>query len=446
MKKGSRDMTKGSELFREAQNYFVGGVDAANRYHGLLGATLYLDRADGSRLYDVDGNEYLDFHNSAGAALFGYNHPRLMAAAQEAISRGAFMNYNSQTHVELAKRMQSFIPCAERIRFGNTGTEVTQAAIRLARGYTGRDLCIRMEGHFHGMHELIWYNHNDQGSMDDEGEVQTLPDTAGVPECFRSVVKNVEFNDFEALERICARYRGQVACIIMEPISFNCGCYPARKKYLEEVRAFCDKEDIVLIFDEVISGLRLRPGTAQAYYGVIPDLATFAKAIGGTFPIAALCGRKKVMDCLAPIGKVGMSGTYTGALMPVLASNECFKMASEPGFYDDIDKKADALYTGIDRLFAKHGIKGHCRGQGARFAMFFGIEDPETDLNWRSVKAQYDLARHRAFVKKALDKGLYFVDPGRGPVPSHCGFSTQHTLDDIGEALDKMDGIFKEIK
>lgn len=439
-------MTRGGALFQEAQNYYVGGVDAANRYHGLLGATLYLDHASGSRMYDVDGTEYLDFHTSAGAALFGYGHPRIMAVAQQAISRGAFMNYNTEAHVELAKLMQAFIPCAERIRLGNTGTEVTQAAIRLARGYTGRELCVRMEGHFHGMHELIWYNHNEQGEMDAAGEIQTIPDTAGVPKCFQEVVKNVEFNDMEALERICTRYRGQVACIIMEPISFNCGCYPARKEYLEQVRALCDSEGIVLIFDEVITGLRLRPGTAQAYYGVTPDLATFAKAIGGTFPIAALCGKKAVMDSLAPVGKVGMSGTYTGALMPVLASVECFKMAAEPGFYDEIDAKADVLYGGIDRLFKTHGIKGHCRGQGARFAMYFGIEDPETDLNWRSVKAGYDLARHRAFVKKALESGLYFVDPGRGPVPCHCGFSTQHSMEDIIESLDKIDVIFREIR
>ena len=439
-------MSKGSALFQEAKEYYVGGVDAANRFHGLLGATLYLDHAHGSRLYDVDGKEYIDFHTSAGAALFGYDHPRLMAAAQEAISRGGFMNYDTDAHIELARRMQEFIPCAQRIRLGNTGTEVTQAAIRLARGYTGRDICVRMEGHFHGMHELIWYNHNEQAEMTSEGEVQTIPDTAGVPKCFQEVVKNVEFNDFDSLERICVKYRGQVACVIMEPISFNCGCYPARKKYLENVRALCDQEGIVLIYDEVITGLRLRPGTAQAYYGVIPDLATFAKAIGGTFPIAALCGRVDIMNCLAPVGKVGMSGTYTGALMPVLASVECFKMAIEQGFYDDIDTKAAALYNGINQLFAKHGIKGHCRGQGARFAMYFGIEDPETDLNWRNVNAQYDITRHRAFVKKALDKGLYFVDPGKGPAPCHCGFSTQHTMEDIGEALDRMDGIFVEIR
>jgi glutamate-1-semialdehyde 2,1-aminomutase len=152
------------------------------------------------------------------------------------------------------------------------------------------------------------------------------------------------------------------------------------------------------------------------------------------------------MESLAPIGKVGMSGTYTGALIPVMASIECFKMVMADGFYDEIDQKADLLYSGINDLYAKHRIPGHCRGMGARFGMFFGIEDPETDLNWRDVKKQYNVPQAREFVKKALDNHLYFVDPGNGPVPPHCGFSTQHTTEDLNMALEKMDKIFAEIK
>jgi glutamate-1-semialdehyde 2,1-aminomutase len=432
-------------LFNDAKKYFVGGVDAANRYHSVMGGTLYLDHAQGSHIVDVEGKEYLDFHLAAGAAFFGYGNPRLMEAAQKAIARGAFINHDTVFHLELAELMQKMIPCAEKIRLGNTGTEVTQAAIRLARGYTGRDICVRMEGHFHGMHELIWFNHNAEGKMDANGEVEPLPDTAGVPRCFMEAVKNVEFNDFEALARLCDRYRGQIACVIMEPISFNCGCYPAQREYLQKVRELCTREDIVLIFDEVICGLRLRPGTAQAFYGVTPDLATFAKAIGGTFPIAALCGRERIMNALSPEGKVGMSGTYTGALIPVLASIECFKMAMEPNFYDEIDAKAEKLYGGINRLFKKHGVKGHCRGQGGRFGMFFGVEDPEVDMNWRSLKREYNVAQNRQFVKKAMENGMYFVDPGNGPAPSHCGFSTAHSMTDIDLALDKIDRIFASL-
>lgn len=439
-------MLSNQELFDQARAYYVGGVDAANRYHSVLGAPLYLEHAQGSRLYDVDGKEYLDFHNSAGAALFGYGHPRLMEAARQALNRGGVMNFDTEDHLRLAQLMRRAIPCAQRIRLGNTGTEVTQAAIRLARGYTGRELCVRMEGHFHGMHELIWYNHNEKAAIDEAGEVATVPDTAGVPQSLRDMVKNVPFNDIAALDRICEKYRGRIACIIMEPVSFNCGCYPARRTYLEQVRALCDREGIVLIFDEVICGLRLRPGTAQGYYGVTPDLATFAKAIGGTFPIAALCGKKEIMECLAPLGKVGMSGTYTGSLMAVLAAIQCFEMAMEPGFYDQIDRKAGQLYGGINALFQRHGVKGHCRGLGARFGMYFGVEDPELDLDWRQANAAYDVEMNRRFVGLALANGLYFVDPGQGPAPSHCGFSIQHTQEDLALALERMDTVFAQLK
>ena len=439
-------MKKSDQLFEEAKKYYVGGVDAGYRYHGQMKKTLYVDHAEGCRLYDVDGKEYIDYNICAGAALFGYNHPRLMAAAEEAIRRGYVMNYDTESTVELGKLMQQMIPCAEKIRLANTGTEATQCAVRLARGYTGKDICIRMEGHFHGMNELVWFNHNGKAEQYESGEVESVPDTAGVPEAFRSVVKNIEFNDIGQLEMMLEKYKGQVACVIMEPVSFNCGCYPARKEYLEKVRELCTREGVVLIFDEVICGLRMRPGSAQAYYGVTPDLATFAKAIGGTFQIAALCGKSEIMDCLNPIGKVGMSGTYTGALMPVLASIECFKMAMEPGFYDEIDAKAEQLYSGINDLFKKHGIPGHCRGIGARFGIQFGIEDPESDFNWRTASSLYNAEMGCAFVREAIEDGMYFVNPGKGPMPPHCGFSIQHTKEDIDLSLEKMDAIFARIK
>ena len=439
-------MLKSDLLFEEAKKYYVGGVDAGYRYHGILKKTLYVDHAEGCRLYDVDGKEYIDYNICAGAALFGFKHPRLMAAAQKALDRGGVMNYNIEETVELGRLMQQMFPCAEKIRLANTGTEATQCAVRLARGYTGKDICVRMEGHFHGMNELVWYNHNARAEQYESGEVESLPDTAGVPEAFRSVVKNVEYNNIEQLERIVEKYRGNIACVILEPVSFNCGCYPARKEYLEKVRELCTREGIVLIFDEVICGLRMRPGSAQAYYGVTPDLATFAKAIGGTFQIAALCGKEEIMQCLNPVGKVGMSGTYTGALMPVLASIECFKMAMEPGFYDEIDEKAELLYGGINDLMKTHGIKGHCRGIGARFGIQFGIEDPEDDFNWRTASSHFDAPMARAFVKEALDNGMYFINPGNGPMPPHCGFSVQHTKEDINLTLEKIDRIFAKIK
>lgn len=439
-------MSNLQEIYQEACGSFIGGASAGGRYNTTLGQPLYLRSADGSRIVDADGKEYIDYHTGSGAAFFGHNHPRLRAAAEKALDMGFFMNFETEYHTELAKLFCRMFPCAERIRLSNSGTEVTMAAVRVARAYTGKERIIRFEGHFHGMNELVWYNHNGaRGQKNEIGEVANIPDTAGTPGCFSQVIRNVEYNDIESFKRCVEANKGQVAGVLLEPVSFNCGCYPAHKRFLEEVREICTREGIVLIFDEVITGLRMRPGSAQAYYGVTPDLATFAKAIGGGFPIAALCGKKEVMEVLNPVGKTIMSGTYTGALMPVLASIECMKMALEPGFYDHIDEMADTLYSGMNELMKKNEIPGHVRGIGARFGIYFGVENEEDDYNWRKAGDSYRSDMTRSFLTKALRDGLYMHDCGQA-APAHYGFSVQHTLEDIHMTLDKIENIFREMR
>jgi glutamate-1-semialdehyde 2,1-aminomutase len=439
-------MSQLKSTYEEAKKYLIGGATAGGRFHGILGQPIYLEKASGARVYDVDGNEYIDYHVGAGASLYGYDHPRLRKAVEKALEVGFFMNFDTKHHVELAKLMHDMFPSAERIRLINTGTEATQAAIRLARSYTGKELVIKFEGHFHGMHENIWFNHNGAFAVDEHGEVETTPDTAGFPQSAKDPVKNIVFNDIEALEYAVEKYRGQVGTIIVEPISYNCGCYPARKEYLQRLREVCDKEDIVLIFDEVISGLRLRPGSAQAYYGVTPDLTTLGKAIGGGFSIAAVVGKEKIMKKLNPEGNTAMSGTYTGALIPVLAAVECFKMCKEPDFYDHIDSLADALYSGFNDLFKKHSLPGHVRGMGARFGIYFGMENPEDDYDFRKVAQKYDREMYKKFVAECLPAGLFFHDTSGAVSPAHYGFTIQHTLKDIEITLDKIDKIFGKIK
>ena len=215
-------MSLQKEMYVEAQKYMVGGGSAGGRFNATLGQPLYMERCEGAYLYDAEGKRYIDFHSSAGPALFGYKHPRIEKAVLAAIEKGFYGGYDSQETIELAKELCKLIPSAERVRLVNTGTEVTLSALRLARAYTGREIVIRFEGHFHGMHEMIWYNHNKVGEMDEIGEVKTMPDGEYVPEEFANMVKVAPFNDYEAMERIVARYKDQVAAIIMEPISFNC--------------------------------------------------------------------------------------------------------------------------------------------------------------------------------------------------------------------------------
>lgn len=411
-----------------------------------MGHPLYLQRAEGSRLYDVDGKEYIDYHGGSGAALFGHNHPRIREAILKAVDRGFFMNYDTKETIELARLTRKLFPSCEKIRLANTGSEATQGAIRLARGYTGRDKVLKFEGHFHGMHENIWFNHNGVRKADDSGEVETVPDSAGFPSNAKDSVINVKFNDIDALEYVVKKHKGEIACLIMEPVSFNCGCLESRKDFLKKVRELCTDEGIVLIFDEVICGLRMRPGSGQSYYGVYPDLTTTAKAIGGGVPIALVGGKAEIMDHFSPCGPVVMSGTYTGALMSVMAAVTCMKMALEPGFFDHFDRLGDRLFNGINDLFRKYGMKGHVRGIGARWAIYFGVEDREDDFDFRKVAESFDRDMDKRFVTMAPEYGLWFHDTSTSITPAHRALMTAHSMEDIEVTLEKMDAIFKKMQ
>ena len=435
-------MVKGNELFAQAKERLVAGASAGQRYNGVMGRPLYLSHAEGAYLFDVDGNRYIDFHGGAGAALFGHKHPRIQAAIEESIRRGFFMNYDTEDTVELANLVREVFPSCEKIRLANTGSEATQGAIRLARGYTGRNLVMKFEGHFHGMHENIWFNHNDVYKEIGDGIVETVPDSKGFQLNAKDSVVVVKFNDVEALEAAVKKHKGEIACLIMEPISFNCGCLESAPGFLQKVREICTREGIVLIFDEVICGLRMRPGSAQKRFGVLPDLTTAAKAVAGGMSLALVGGKAEIMDNYSPLGKVVMSGTYTGALMAVMASVACIKMALEPGFYDHIEAVSDKLLGGIDDLFKKHNLKGHARGVGARFAIYFGVENPQDDYDFRKVAAEFDRNMDKKFCKAAVENGLWFHDTSTKITPAHRAIMSAHTLADIDETLEKMDKIF----
>lgn len=435
------------QMYDRAKNVLVGGCTAGGRYYGDINRPLYIQSANGSRITDCDGKEYIDYHTNSGAGMFGYNHPRIRKAVEKGMDMGFFCNWETKYHAEMAELLCEVFPSAEKVRLANSGTEATMGAIRIARAYTGRTKLIKFEGHFHGMHELVWYNHTMVADViDDSGEVKSMTDTAGTPRELDSTVINVPFNNVEALENAVKKYAGEVACIILEPISFNCGCYEPTKGFLEEVRKICDREGIVLIFDEVITGLRMRPGSAQAYYNVMPDLTTTAKAVGGGFQNAVVMGKAKIMDVLGPVGNVTMSGTYTGSLIPVLVTIECLKMAKESWFYDHVDNISEKLYGGINSLMETHGIKGHARGVGARFAIYFGVENQDVIHDYRKVALEYDPIAALEFTRGSMERGIFMLDGGKGFYPPHRGFSIQHTVEDINETLEKFEDIFKKMK
>ena len=442
-------MSVSEQIQQEAEKYFLAGTSAAGRFHGVLERPLYLERARGSRLIDVEGNEYIDYHNSAGAAFFGYDHPRLQKAVSKASELGLFMNFESKFHNQLARMLCETIPSAEKVRFSNTGTEATMGALRLARDYTGKDKVLKFEGHFHGMHENIFYNHSNLAKRNLHGQVETTPDSAGFPKNYSDSVIVVDFNNIDAFKHALSKYRGEIAAVILEPISYNCGCMPPKDKYLQQVRDLCSEEKIVLIFDEVLSGFRMCLGGGQEYYGVTPDLTTLAKALGGGFPISALVGKDSIMKHLNPTGNTVMSGTYTGALMPVLAAIECMEMMMEEEFYEEINSKAKTLYDGVNDAFRRHSIRGHLRGIGARFGLFFGINDKQTDFHFRKIVEEFDYQQYVNFVEKCLNRGLYFHmsgwSSGGVTLPTHCGITASHTSEDITKTLERIDEIFEEL-
>lgn len=434
------------ELFHEAQKRMVGGGSAGGRIHRVLERPMYLDHASGSHIFTADGEEYIDYHCGAGAILFGFDHPKIKEAILKCIEKGFYMNFDSEYTVEFAELFTQLVPTVEKIRLTNSGTEATMAAIRVARAYTGKDLIIKMDGHFHGMHEMIWYNDGFGTDLDEFGETRkVVPELPGFPENANEHVRLIEFNNIDAVKHVFEKYRGRIAAIIMEPVNYDCGCAPSTTTYMRQIRELCTQEGIVLIFDEVISGMRFRPGSAQGYYGIKPDLSTFAKAIANGFSLALVGGKAEIMDMFNPLGPVVCSGTSSGNMISVAAAVACLRMAMEPGFYDKIEEKERMLCGGIDQLFRKHKIPGHVRSQGAQFAFYFGYEDPQLDYRLSETVKHFRPEMYKKFVQESLKEHLYMYYGGEKPFPHHCGFTTSHTKEDITITLEKLDRVFKRL-
>ena len=425
---------RSDELFAKASRHMVGGVGAGGRYHPQLGRALYLARGCGARFWDVDGREYIDLFTGSGANFLGHGHPALVAAIREALDVGVICNGETEHHGRLAEMVAEAVPCAERVRFANSGTEATMGAIRIARGYSRKPAILKFEGHFHGMHDYLWYNCSaGVGELRADGTVAPLPDSEGIPEAVAGLVRVVPFNDIEAFERVARAYRDELAAVIMEPICYNQGCIPPAPGFLREVRRICTELGIVLIFDEVLSGFRMCRGGAQQYYGVTPDLCTLAKALGGGVPIAAVCGSAEVMGVLNPAGRTVMSGTYTGHLTAVMGAIACQTELARPGFYEHIDMLAGRLYGGIEAILRATGVPGVVQGIGARFGFYPGVSEPVT--NYRQA-VRTDRALEVRFIRGCLERGLYVHDYGH---TMHHGFSAMHSAADIDEALNIME-------
>jgi glutamate-1-semialdehyde 2,1-aminomutase len=434
---------RSEQLYQSAQRHYIGGGNAGGRYHPLLKRPVYLQRGKAGRFWDVDGKEYIDFFTGSGANFLGHDHPAISAAIRQALEVGVICNGETEYHGRLADLIADAVPCAEKIRLANSGTEATLGAVRIARGFTGKPKILKFEGHFHGMHELTWFNcATPPGEVRADGTIAPVPDTDGMPAPLADLVLVVPFNDPAAFETALRTHGDELAAVILEPISYNQGCVPADPGFLALVRRRCTERGIVLIFDEVLSGFRMRRGGAQAHYGISPDLCTLAKALGGGVPIAAVCGRTDVMSVLNPVGATVMSGTYTGHLTAVMGAIACQTELAKPGFYEHLNGLADRLYGGMREALRATGVPGIVQGIGARFGLYLGVTTPVT--NYREA-CRCDREMEIKFLLGCVRRGLYLHDYAHR-APMHHGFSAQHTERDIDEALSIIEDSLRDLR
>lgn len=434
---------KGDALFAEASRLVPGGGAASIRYNRALNRTLYVSRGNGARIADVDGNSYLDFCMSHGASILGHNHPEIVAAVARALDMGILCSYETEHHVALARKISSMVPGAEMVRFSGTGTETVMHTVRLARAYTGRNKLIKFEGHFHGYSDYVFWS--TAPPLDHAGPKDApIPycQSAGIPEGIQDYIIVVPFNDPDALEKAIETHRNDLAGVIMEPVNYDAGCILPAPGFLQKVRELTADNDLLLIFDEVLTAFRIAPGGAQEYYGVIPDLCVLGKAIGGGLPLSAIAGKREIMSHLRPLGQAEHSGTYMGHLIPVIGGLACLNALSRPGVYPRLFSLGDRLYNGLREIISKLGVRARLQHLGPRFFIYFGLHPDREVTNYRDA-AGYDRPLTLAFARETMARGVYFHDYGGGL--AHHGFSTAHTEADIDEALNAIEDSFRSL-
>ncbi len=393
-------------IFQQAQEFLVGGVNSPVRaFQAVGGDPLVVERAAGSHLFDVDGNEFIDYVCSWGAMILGHAHPAVTAAIQDQAARGTNYGMTTALEAELARAIRRAMPSLEMLRFVSSGTEATMSAIRLARAFTRRDFILKFDGGYHG--------HADSFLSQAGSGLATLgiASSPGVPESLAALTLNATYNDIASVERLFGAHRGKIAAVIVEPVAANMGVVPPADGFLRGLRELTRQHDALLIFDEVISGFRLAHGGAQAVYGIQPDLTTLGKIIGGGLPAAVYGGRSDLMKMVAPLGPVYQAGTLSGNPLAMRAGIETLKQLEAPGFYDQLNRKAEKLVAGIRAAIAKSGIDARVNAAGSLLTIFFGnvaagFSPASSVRNYDDAKKS-DTRLFGEFFLHMLDRGIF---------------------------------------
>jgi glutamate-1-semialdehyde 2,1-aminomutase len=406
------------------------------RLNKALGHPFYTSRGDGSRVYDINGREYIDMCMSHGASFLGHNNRNIIEAIRTALELGIICSHETEYHGKFAQKICAMVPSCELVRFTCSGTDATQHAIRVAREYTGRERIIQFEGCFHGYHETVMFSTHPP--LDKAGSYMNptaVPTSGGIPQRISELVKILPYNDVDVFEKAIKKHKHEVAAVIVEAVGYNSGCMEARKDFVEALRDLTRQHDVLLIFDEILSGFRMCPGGAQEYFGVIPDLCTLGKTVAGGTPLSVFGGKREIMQHVKPLGNAQHSGTYNGHLISVMAGIAALEQISSPGFYDHIDRLATRLYTGFNEILQKHKIKGLVKGLGGMFGIYLGLD--EEPINYRVIAKNFDSEKTMKFYREVFKEGVYFSDYGGGP--AHHGFSSMHTIADIDSSLDRIE-------
>lgn len=420
-------MTKSTDLYQKAQLRIPGGVNSPVRaFNSVGGAPIFIDRADGAFVFDVDGHAYIDYVGSWGPMILGHNHAVIREAVIDAVQHGLSFGAPTAIEVEMAELVSELVPSMEMVRMVNSGTEATMSAIRLARGYTNRDKIIKFEGCYHG--------HSDGLLVKAGSGALTLgqPSSPGVPADFAKYTLTARYNDLDSIRALFAANKDEIACIIVEPVAGNMNCIPPVEGFLEGLREICTAEGALLIFDEVMTGFRVALGGAQDYYHINPDLTTLGKIIGGGMPVGAFGGKKEIMQHIAPTGPVYQAGTLSGNPVAMAAGYACLSLLKEEGNERRLTYKTKQLTDGFKELAQKHGIPMVIHQVGGMFGFFF--TDQEEVTCYEDV-AKCDTDKFKRFFHLMLGFGVYLA-----PSAFEASFtSLAHSSKEIEATLEAID-------
>ncbi|WP_434353378.1 glutamate-1-semialdehyde 2,1-aminomutase [Psychrobacter sp. HD31] len=425
--------TKNEQLFLQAKKHIPGGVNSPVRaFAGVGGTPIFIQRANGSKIYDTEDNAYIDYVGSWGPMILGHAYPPVIEAVKQAAEDGLSFGAPTPFETTIADKICEIVPSIELVRMTNSGTEATMSAIRVARGYTGRDKIVKFEGCYHGHSDSLLVKAG--SGMLDIGE----PTSKGVPADFAKHTLTLPYNDIDALTACFEKFGDELACIILEPIAGNMNMIIPSNEFHNTLRELCTKHGVVLIFDEVMTGFRVGLGGAQAHFGIDPDMTTFGKIIGAGLPVGAFGGKREIMECVAPLGGVYQAGTLSGNPLAMRAGIAMFKSLTVDGFYEALSDKVSYLLEGFHKAAEKHGIAIRSNHLGGMFGIFF--TEGDTPQNFDEM-TKCDANKFATFFHGMLEEGIYLA-----PSAFEAAFmSSEHTQQDLDATIAAADKVFAKM-